>query len=188
MDILQVPPPVFFLKDSLQGSSVAEKTTTVKDLEGIFADESAREQMPENQTVYQVEAYMPVSEGTTGGLFFGVTKLQPGQVGEEYFMTRGHYHAMSDRGEFYWCIQGEGYVLFMSRDRKTSTEKMRPGSLHYIPGHTAHRVINTGAELLSFGACWPSDAGHNYEEIAKNGFAARIMNVNGKPQIVTDLP
>lgn len=140
--------------------------------------------MAENETVYEVEAYLPVAEGTVGGLFFGVTKLQPGKVGDEYFMTRGHYHARSDRGEFYWGIQGEGYVLLMSRDRSVRTEKMYSGSLHYIPEHTAHRVANTGSELLSFGACWPSDAGHDYDEIAKNGFAARLLNKNGNPQLV----
>ena len=33
-------------------------------------------------------------------------------------------------------------------------------------GGVAHRVANTGNSVLSFAACWPSDAGHNYEEIA----------------------
>ncbi len=72
----------------------------------------------------------------------------------------------------------------MSRDRRVRTEKMHPGSLHYIPAHTAHRVANTGSALLSFGACWPSDAGHDYEEIARNGFAARLVNRDGKPRLV----
>lgn len=64
--------------------------------------------MAGDQLAYEVEVCFPVPEGTTGGLFFGITKLQPGQVGEEYFMTRGHFHAQSDRGEFHWGIRGEG--------------------------------------------------------------------------------
>lgn len=184
MNLLHQETPVIFLKDTLKGASILEKKTTIKDLKNIFADELARQEMDEKQTVYDVQAYCPVSEGTTGGLFFGITKLQPGQVGEEYFMTRGHFHGLSDRGEFYWGIQGEGYLILMSRDRNIRIEKMQPGILHYIPGHTAHRVANTSSELLSFGACWPSDAGHDYEEIAKNGFAATLVNKNGKPRLV----
>jgi glucose-6-phosphate isomerase len=63
-------------------------------------------------------------------------------------------------------------------------ERMFPGSLHYIPGRTAHRVANTSDTSLSFGACWPSNAGHNYGTIEKNGFTARLKKLNGKPQFV----
>ena len=31
-----------------------------------------------------------------------------------------------------------------------------PGSVHYIPGNTAHRLINTGEEILSVSTCWQS--------------------------------
>ena len=61
--------------------------------------------------------------------------------------------------------------------------KDMPGSLHYIPGGVAHRVANTGNSVLSFAACWPSDAGHNYEEIANKGFSARLVEVNGTPKL-----
>jgi glucose-6-phosphate isomerase len=68
---------------------------------------------------------------------------------------------------------------------------MFPGSLHYIKGNTSHRVANTGESVLSFGACWPSDAGHDYNVIAKEWFckkvdeskrraAARVMLVSGE--------
>ena len=55
--------------------------------------------------------------------------------------------------------------------------------LHYIPGGVAHRVANTGNSVLSFAACWPSDAGHNYEEIANKGFSARLVEVDGTPKL-----
>ena len=34
----------------------------------------------------------------------------------------------------------------------------------------AHRVANIGYSVLSFAACWPSDAGHDYQVILENGF------------------
>ena len=177
-------PEVIFSGTSLLGKPVQKLTRTIGDLKGLFADEKAFEQHDANQIAYEVESYFPVPEGTEGGLFIGITRLQPGTIGYEYMMTKGHSHVLENRAEFYWCIEGEGIMLFMDKDRNVRAEKMFPGSLHYIKGHTAHRVANTGETVLSFGACWPSDAGHNYDSIAKNGFAKRLMKVNGEPQLV----
>ena len=175
---------VEFIGDTLTGKQVIHKSTRISDLKNLFKDEGVRAEMPQDKIIYDVEAYLPVADGTTGGLFFGITKIKPGKVGDEYFMTRGHFHALSDRGEFYWGIKGKGGLILMTRDRQIRFEEMYPGSLHYIPEHTAHRVANTGEELLSFGACWPSDAGHDYEEIAVNGFSGSLIDVNGKPELV----
>ena len=177
-------PEVTFLGNTLLGKPVQKLTRTIGDLKGLFADQNAFEQQDANQIAYEVESYFPVPEGTEGGLFFGVTRMQPGTIGNEYMMTKGHSHVLENRAEFYWCIEGKGMMLFMDKDRNVWAEKMFPGSLHYIKGLTAHRVANTGESVLSFGACWPSDAGHNYEVIAKNGFSKRLMKVNGEPQLV----
>jgi glucose-6-phosphate isomerase len=61
---------------------------------------------------------------------------------------------------------------------------MSPGSLHFIPPNTAHRVANVGAVPLRFVACWPSDAGHDYDSIRKHGFGARLRSVNGEATLV----
>lgn len=127
---------------------------------------------------------MPEQEGTPGGLYFGITYLHPGKVGNEYFMTKGHFHANIDRAEFYWGLEGEGLLILMDQLRRVWVERVFPGSLHYIPGGMAHRMANTGNTLFSFAACWPSDAGHNYREIADHGFAARLLEVDGKPQLI----
>ncbi|MFO0930358.1 MAG: glucose-6-phosphate isomerase family protein [Gemmataceae bacterium] len=156
---------------------------TVGDLTGLFASEAARAALPADTPVYRVQTYGPVPEGTRGGLFYGVTFLQPGLVGDEYFMTRGHFHAAAEAAEFYWCVRGEGVLLLMDRQRRCRAERMRPGSLHYVPGHTAHRTVNTGAEVLCVGACWPADAGHDYAAIAALGFSARVLRVGGQPQV-----
>ena len=80
-------------------------------------------------------------------------------------------------------IEGEGMLLLMNTEGDVWAERMFPGSLHYIAGYTAHRVANTGNATLSFGACWPSDAGHNYGAIQEQGFTKRLLNQNGIPQL-----
>ncbi len=167
----------------LKGKEVKYAEKPLKDLKGIFQDEAARSAMDQDMLIYTVQSFMPVAEGTAGGLFFGSTTIYPGTVGNEYFMTRGHFHRNPSSAEFYWCIQGEGRLIMMDGERETRAEIMTPGSLHYIPGNVAHRVANTGKGNLVFNACWPSDAGHDYETINTGGFSARLMKLNGKPEL-----
>ncbi|MDR1090627.1 MAG: glucose-6-phosphate isomerase [Prevotella sp.] len=177
-------PPLIFSNDNLIGEKVEKATRRLKDLKGIFHDEEAFSSMPEDILAYEVSSFSPEKEGTPGGLCFGITYLYSGKVGDEYFITKGHFHAQVGRAEFYWGIKGEGILIMMDKSRKVWAERMFPGSLHYIPGGIAHRVANTGNQLLSFGACWPFDAGHNYEEIAVNGFGKRLLDRNGTPNLI----
>lgn len=179
-----MPPKVVLEGSNLSGKPVEKLVRTLADLKGLFVDQNAFEAMDSSTLAYEVESYFPVRDGTEGGLFFGITRIEPGTVGDEYIMTKGHLHSIENRAEFYWCIEGEGMLLFMDKERNTWAERMSPGSVHYISGSVAHRVANVGNSVLSFGACWPADAGHNYELIAKEGFSKRLMKVNGKPELV----
>ncbi len=183
-ETVPVHPAATFSNGQLSGPAVIHNIKILSGLKGIFKDTHAFEAMDGKQVVYEVEAYMPVAEGTPGGLFFGVSTIFPGKVGNEYFMTRGHFHSISDRAEFYWGLQGKGMLILMDRDRNTWTEEICPGSLHYISAHIAHRLANTGDEKLVVGACWPSDAGHDYEEIRVNGFSARLVEVDREPVLI----
>jgi glucose-6-phosphate isomerase len=140
--------------------------------------------MSENAVVYRVQWIEPVSQGTPGDLFWGSTIIEPGRVGDEYFMTHGHFHSRRDRGEYYGTIGGKGLLVLMDDSRATRADAMIPGSLHFIAGGLAHRVVNTGDEPLLFWACWPSDAGHDYASIKAGGFGARILLRDGKPAVV----
>ena len=102
--------------------------------------------------IYEVESYFPVAHNTEGGLFYGITYIHPGVVGNEYFMTKGHFHKIRNRGEFYCTLKGEGMLILMDEERNTWAEKMYPGSIHYIKANTAHRTANTGDTILSFSA------------------------------------
>jgi len=75
-------------------------------------------------------------------------------------------------------------LSLMDETGKTWMEPMSPGSLHFIPPNVAHRVANIGNVPLRLVACWPSDAGHDYEAIRQFGFGARLLNVKGKASLV----
>ena len=62
-------------------------------------------------------------------------------------------------------------------------EKMERGTLHYIPRSVAHRLANTGEEVLAVGCCWGADCGHDYASIARTGFAKRLREVDGEPKL-----
>jgi glucose-6-phosphate isomerase len=179
--MLRVDWPTALLQPSPE---VLESAKTLGQLQGVFGDVKAWQAMDPKTVVYRVQAWCPVPDGTEGGLFWGSTVVEPGQVGAEYFMTHGHFHLKRDRTEYYGTVEGEGALMLMDDRRTTWIEPMSPGSLHFIPPRIAHRVANVGNTPLRFTACWPSDAGHDYESIRKHGFGARLMNVDGKATLV----
>jgi glucose-6-phosphate isomerase len=168
----------------VHGTEVQTATKTLGEIRSLFHDPDAAAKIPADTELYKVKLYMPVADGTEGGLYWGNTTINPGKVGDEYYMTKGHFHRIRNRGEYYATAQGEGALLLMGEDGITRSEEMRPGSVHYIPGHTAHRVANTGRTPLVFVACWPSDAGHDYETIERDGFSALMLEHDGRPVLV----
>lgn len=184
LQILKSPVELALNSFAMKGEPIIQQVRSIKDIAGIFLDQDAMSAMNPEMGVYSVQSWLPVEEGTPGGLYFGVSTLYPGKVENEYFMTKGHFHAQSDRAEFYWGVQGKGMLILMDRDRNTWAEEVYPGSLHYIGGEIAHRLANTGLENLVVGACWPSDAGHDYQEIAENGFSARLIEMEGQPVLI----
>ena len=175
--------PWFFTGDNMGGEGVQFSHRTLADLKGIFSDSAAFEAMNPSLEVYKVLSLEP-QPGLPGALNMGITYLLPGKVGKEYFMTKGHFHQNPNSTEYYWGIQGCGILILMDESRHVWAESMKPGSLHYIPAGIAHRVANTGEQTLVFAAAWPSDAGHDYASIAKDGFAKRLLEIDGKPELI----
>ena len=169
---------------SFEGAGIETSIKTLGQLGGLFLDQAAWRAADSETEVYRVRFWRPVPDGTPGGLFWGTTFLQPGLVGNEYFMTHGHFHAQMDRAEFYATLRGTGALILMSEDGQTWLQDMHPGSVHYIPGRLAHRVANTGSEPLVFVASWPSDAGHDYARISAAGFGKRLLQRDGIPCLV----
>ncbi|POT56024.1 glucose-6-phosphate isomerase [Citrobacter amalonaticus] len=174
------PPQVAWASGALAGGSLSRKSTRVQDLVGVFADEPARQLLAGEQIVYDVEILDTSS--AEGELYTGVTHLYPGRVGGEFFMTRGHFHARREQGEVYFGLCGNGLLLLQNEQGEARLEKVFAGSVHIIPGFTAHRLINTGSEVLSALAVWPTVAGHDYAALAK-GFSLRVFEVDHNVQV-----
>jgi len=166
----------------LTGETILKSRKVYADLKALFVEQ--QNVPPPDQEIYRVEWYAPAPTGKIGGLLWGVTHLQPGTVGDEYFMTHGHFHADSTRDEYYIVASGKGLLLQMDRSGHTWAQEMPAGSISYIDGKHAHRVVNVGDESLVFWACWGTDAGYDYDTIARDGFGLRVMKLDGKPVLV----
>ena len=177
---------VDWITGALSGTPVRHSVTKLSRIRDLFHDRARVSRMDPETIIYSVEYWMPVAENTPGGLFWGTTVLQPGRVGDEYFMTHGHFHAVRDRAEYYVTVRGEGALILMDESGACRYEPMMPGSVHYIPGRVAHRAANTGSAELAFVACWPSDAGYDYEIIRTRGFSARMREVEGRPVLIPE--
>jgi glucose-6-phosphate isomerase, archaeal len=184
---MRLPEPI---RIDLKTGSLGEDTRIERaskvlgEMGNVFADEWARNQMDAAIVVYAVEYWKPVAEDTEGGLYWGNSTVSPGVVGEEYFMTRGHFHARRDRAEYYATVSGTGLLVLMDEQRNGAVQEMEPGTTHYIPGRIAHRVVNIGDVPLTFLACWPSDAGYDYATIDEQGFSVRVFCRGGRPEVV----
>ncbi|HIZ55009.1 MAG TPA: glucose-6-phosphate isomerase [Firmicutes bacterium] len=170
----------------LEGKYAVFSQKKLAQLKGVFADEQAFAAKDGEEIVYEVSSHTVVPEGTPGGLFFGTSCIHPGTVGGEYYMTKGHFHAKRECGEYYWGISGTGLLLLMDENRNCTAQLVKKNSLHYISGYTAHRLVNIGDDDLVVGACWPSDAGHDYGSIETEGFPVRVICRDGEAVIVDD--
>jgi|GEM_PF-170505 len=150
----------------------------LSDLEGCFSDKRAfRKLLKRNPVIYRVWVKK------FGELSFGITKINPGRVGKEFWMTKGHYH-LKPSPEIYLLLSGRA-VLLMQKGGKSRKVELEPGRPVLVPPGWAHRVVNPGLEPCLFLAIYPSDAGHDYERIMKEGgFRERIFS---KPILGLDL-
>lgn len=167
----------------LDGGTLTERR--LLQLEGAFADRAAFEAAvaKEDPIVYRVSSLEP-GDGP-GDLHLGLGTLYPGRVGEEFFLTKGHLHAAREAAEVYLGVAGEGFMLLESEDRKHfRCEPLGAGKIVYVPGHTAHRTVNTGNVPLVYFGIYPARAGHDYGTFAEKNFSRLLVARPGGPQLV----
>ena len=154
------------------------------DMLGYYADPGALDRLiADGNDPVHYEVFERRIPEQYGHLLFCISKLLPGRVGDECFMTKGHYHTVSGTAEIYLCIRGRGFMLMKTDDGQCVTEPMMPNRMVYVPPYWAHRSINTGdAPLISF-CVYPADAGHNYGDIETEGFPKRVFLRGGREVI-----
>src|SRR5262249_32100664 len=139
----------------------------LSELRGCFADTAAYEAAlaAGNPLLYTV-ATVEYGSGE-GDLGYALGVLMPGRIGAEYYMTKGHLHAWRAAAEIYIGLKGEGVMLLEAEaDGASRMLPLRPNTAVYVPGHTAHRTMNTAAEPLIYMCVYPARAGHDYAAIA----------------------
>jgi glucose-6-phosphate isomerase len=114
-----------------------------------------------------------------GHIIVGISKLYAGVVGDECFMTKGHYHKVLATGEIYLCLRGQGYLLMKTKDGDFSALEMERGKIVYVPPFWAHRSVNTGEEPLISLFAYNAESGHNYGDIEVEGFIKRVFKRKG---------
>jgi len=179
----------------IDGRPMSERR--LSDLRDCFADKAACDAALArgDPVLYGVSSVEPA--GGDGQLHYGLGVLYPGTIGDEYHMTKGHLHAHRPAAEIYIGLSGEGAMLLEDEacggscggsdagaGNGCKLVPLRANSVVYVPGHTAHRTINTGSEPLVYLGVYPANAGHDYAAIAKNNFAHIVIRgADGKPAL-----
>lgn len=150
---------------------------------GYYADQAAfaAHQAAGDPSIYEV--YGVVRPAVAGELISGVTCLHAGKVGSEYFMTKGHFHAVLDTGEVYYALSGQGMLVLETPEGEGSVQPFNAGQVIYIPPRWAHRTVNTGATDLRFFWVCPAQAGHDYGTIAQQGLRYLVLDEAGIPTV-----
>ncbi len=157
----------------------------LSDMATMYIDEAAARRIlaeEGDRLIYEVQGVaLPAEEGQIPHC---TTRILAGRIGEEYHMTKGHYHARREQGEVYFGLSGRGYLVMQTETGETSVVEMVAGSAAYVPPYWAHRTVNVGAEDFVFFSAWEARASHDYGAIERAGFRKLVLLRNGKPAVL----
>ena len=174
----------FDLKTGMSKSGAATSVRRLSDMKGMYMDAKAEQEVIDGENPVVYEFYEMGAPETAGALAFGTSITYPGKVGQEYFMTKGHFHTILDTGEVYYCLAGNGYMLMESPEGDWSAQKLSPGMMVYVPPRYAHRSINVGDEAMVTFFTFRADAGHDYGTIETKGYRKLLVEKDGQVDIV----
>jgi len=146
-------------------------------MKGQYLDQSAYARMLGTEDTLLYEVYELRRPETEGELLSGISIVHPGRVGDEFFMTKGHFHEVLGTAEIYWCLSGRGVMVMETPEGEWSVKDLTPGTVLYVPPRWAHRSVNTGSgeDLMTF-FVYPAHAGHDYGTIESRGFRKLVVD------------
>lgn len=170
----------------ITGLSKAKDSTKrpLSKMKGMYADDVAFESAIQKDDPLVYEFYELDLPETPGNLLFGTSIVYPGKVGDEYYMTKGHFHTILETGEVYYCLSGNGAMLMENPEGDWDIQYFSPGKAVYVPPRYAHRSINLGDEPLVTFFTFRADAGHDYGTIETKGYRKLVIERDGKPEII----
>lgn len=150
-----------------------------------YHDDQAYETLLNQEDYLLYEVYEVKRPEIAGELLQGISIVHPGKVGDEFFMTKGHFHSELDTAEVYYCLKGEGVMVMETPEGEWAVETLTPEQVLYVPPRWAHRSVNTSSDedLVTF-FVYPGNAGHDYGSIEKHGFRKLIVERDGKVQVI----
>ena len=157
----------------------------LSNLQGQFSDQSAFNEMLETEDRILYEVFEIKRPEVVGEILMGISIVYPGKVGNEFFMTKGHFHSILDTAEMYYCLHGEGFMVMETPEGEVSIEALSPGKVLYVPPRWAHRSVCTSRQekLVTFFA-YPANSGHDYGTIEKSGFRKLVIETANGIEIV----
>lgn len=175
MSLAPSPLHVSIEADTGVGGSFADHyVKKFADVTDIYYDQAAAAAVDPDSVAYEVFSNERTNVG--GALIFGTSVLMPRLIGDEFSMTRGHQHEITDRAEVYYCLSGVGVLLMEDAEGRTVAQEMTPGDAVYVPGGWIHRSVNVGTEQLVTLFCFAADAGQDYSVIDRSrGMAMQVV-------------
>lgn len=150
----------------------------IADLGQLYADQVAFERLAAErgrEVAYEVTFLTPGAR--VNDLILGVTRMAPGRVGGEFFMTRGHIHAKADRPEIYHGLSGNGLMQLESPEGEVRLLEIGRQAICYVPPFWIHRSVNLGDADLVMAFAYPADSGQDYGIIERSGgLRVRILS------------
>jgi glucose-6-phosphate isomerase len=157
----------------------------LSNMKAMFHDKAAAEAAVRAGDPLVYEFYDMGVPDSSGDVAYGTSITYPGKVGDEYHMTKGHFHTVLDTAEVYFCLRGHGLMMMESPEGDVEVQELVAGKAVYVPGRYAHRSINVSPDepLITFFA-FPGHAGHDYGSIETKGFRKLVVERDGKPALI----
>lgn len=188
---LQVASPACLGLDRSTGSlagAARHYEKRLSELEDLYLDREAFVALcagSRDQIAYWVDDFQ--ADGT-GSLVVGTSVLLPGLVGDEYAMTRGHIHEVSETAEVYHCVAGHGVLLMETIEGDLRTVEMSEDTIAYVPGHWIHRSVNVGSTPLVTVFTYDASAGQDYTVVERSHGLSQLVVRNGDSWTLRENP
>jgi len=144
------------LVKSLRRNYDKKVVRTLKDMKKYFLDKDEVKKIlkKKNSIIYTV--FIKKLELNK---MIGLTVINPGSIGKEYYFTKGHKHK-KPLSEIYILLNGKGDLIL--QNKKSKVVCLKRGEKIIVPGKSAHRLVNIGKKKLEVVSIYNKNAGHDY--------------------------
>lgn len=156
----------------------AHYSKTFEAMHGVYQEDG--EELASLGQSLSYEVFSSQQTDLPGALTVGTSVLGPGRIGDEYALTRGHLHRISNRAEMYFGLHGRGVMLLENLEGEVHALEIVPGSMVYVPGGWIHRSVNVGSDVLVTLFCFNADSGQNYEIVEQSGGMKKLVVDDGQ--------